>query len=323
MASVWRSKPTTGKSSSVALCRISPWRGFSQAGVRGSGGRLTPGPSTGDRMLAVRSSRSDGAGLRTRPRRFDLDRLRPDQGQGTGRPAASSCGLFGRVYREHWLGHCLSDYVPRSVVSDQCCSPTRPTDHRRDPDQPYPQHRHDGPAHPLCRRCRAVGGRATRPRKAEHLHNDLTIKSMDGSVSLSKHSRAAKGASRRSSGDSAIRKVCSLRRRFSQTDQQHLGGLEARTLALQRLGRVSSPRDRRVALTLQVASHRIVEDLHRREIVVDLEVVTNRIAWARRGGRTDCNGGSIVFANRTRCVSPAILSKLIRAFRYWSAPNWS
>jgi len=85
-------------------------------------------------------------------------------------------------YREHWLGHCLSDYVPRSAVSDECCSPTRPTDHRRDPDQPYPQHRHDGPAHPLCRRCRAVGGRATRPRKAEHLHNDLTIKSFDGSV---------------------------------------------------------------------------------------------------------------------------------------------
>jgi hypothetical protein len=107
MASAWRSKPTIGRSSSVAPCRISPWRGCSEARARRNGGRLTPVPSTGDRMLAVRSSKSDGAGLGTRRRRFDLDRLRPDQGQGTGRSAASSCGLFGRVYREHWLGHCL------------------------------------------------------------------------------------------------------------------------------------------------------------------------------------------------------------------------
>jgi len=52
--------------------------------------------------------------------------------------------------------------------------------------------------------------------------------------------------------------------------QEHFEGLEASTLALQRLSCVSASRDRRVALTLQVASHLIVKDLYQGEVVVDL-----------------------------------------------------
>lgn len=51
---------------------------------------------------------------------------------------------------------------------------------------------------------------------------------------------------------------------------EHLTCLKPSTLALQRLSRVSASDDRRVVLTLQVACHRIVEDLYQREVVVDL-----------------------------------------------------
>ena len=47
-------------------------------------------------------------------------------------------------------------------------------------------------------------------------------------------------------------------------------------------------------MTLQVASHRIVENLYRCEVVVDLQVIANPVTGARCGGRTYCDGGSVV-----------------------------
>ena len=56
----------------------------------------------------------------------------------------------------------------------KCRTLTKAADLWRDTDQPYPQHRHDGPAHPLCGCRSAAADRTTRPREAEHLHYDLT-----------------------------------------------------------------------------------------------------------------------------------------------------
>ena len=48
-------------------------------------------------------------------------------------------------------------------------------DRGRDPNQPYPQHRHPGPANPLCRG-RSVGrDRPAGPGEAQHLHYDLRM----------------------------------------------------------------------------------------------------------------------------------------------------
>ncbi len=133
-----------------------------------------PRPSIGDRRLDARSSKNDSADLCTQRRGADLNRLRPDQRPGTGRSPTSSCALFGRIHRAYRLGRCLPYHVARPAVSDQCRSAARPANHRRNSDQPYPQHRHDGTAHPLCGRCCAVRCSTARPRQADRLHHDMT-----------------------------------------------------------------------------------------------------------------------------------------------------
>ena len=64
-----RFRRITGTSSYGARSRISPWRSSSEASAPNSGAQPMPGPSTGDRMSAVRWSRNDAASLRTRYRR--------------------------------------------------------------------------------------------------------------------------------------------------------------------------------------------------------------------------------------------------------------
>ena len=57
-------------------------------------------PLIGGLMSVVRSSRNDGFGLPARHGRSDLDGFRPDQGPGTGRPAAGS-GAFSAAFTEN------------------------------------------------------------------------------------------------------------------------------------------------------------------------------------------------------------------------------
>jgi len=97
----------------------------------------------------------------------------PDQGSGTGRPASGSGGFSCRIHREHRPGDRLSDHVARAAVPHQRRSAFDLADRGRDPDQPYPQHRHPGPANPLCRRRRVGRDRSVGPDEVHHLHHDL------------------------------------------------------------------------------------------------------------------------------------------------------
>lgn len=60
-----------------------------------------PEPLTGERTLAASSSKNDDAVLSTRSGRSDLDRLRPDQGHGTGRAPASALVLSSAVFTKY------------------------------------------------------------------------------------------------------------------------------------------------------------------------------------------------------------------------------
>ena len=104
----------------------------------------------------------------------DLIRTDSTRPRAANRPAGGRpCGFSCRVHREHRSGDRMSDHIARRAIPDKRRSPFELADRRRDPDQPYPQHRHSGPAHPLCGRRRAGRDRPASPGEARHVYHDL------------------------------------------------------------------------------------------------------------------------------------------------------
>ena len=68
----------------------------------------------------------------------------------------------------------LADHIAGAAISYQCRPAFEPADRRRDPDQPYPQHRHTGPTDSLCRAHHIARDRRTGSRKTRYLYHDLT-----------------------------------------------------------------------------------------------------------------------------------------------------